>query len=187
MEGFIGVSITQRQSYHFSLAAIWGFPKIVVPLNHPFLIRFSIINHPFWGTLIFGNTHIDDFLVLKEKFVLTSLEQGKVHFMPWIFLLILQRWSLEVLKKDHLSPKRLNKNPLLDDTPLLKKWIVSHKPNEQNDGHLRRIPVKIMGFLIKSMISWMNLVGYPYDFNENFQTSNTWVVFKSSHHTIWNL
>ena len=22
------------------------------------LIRFSIINHPFWGTTIFGNTHI---------------------------------------------------------------------------------------------------------------------------------
>ena len=22
------------------------------------LIRFSIIYHPFWGTLIFGNTHI---------------------------------------------------------------------------------------------------------------------------------
>ena len=22
------------------------------------LIRFSTINHPFWGTIIFGNTHI---------------------------------------------------------------------------------------------------------------------------------
>ena len=28
---------------------IWVFPKIVVPPNHPFLIGFSIINHPFWG------------------------------------------------------------------------------------------------------------------------------------------
>ena len=25
--------------------------------NHPFLIGFSIINHPFWGTTIFGNIH----------------------------------------------------------------------------------------------------------------------------------
>jgi len=25
--------------------------------NHPFLTGFSIINHPFWGTPIFGNTH----------------------------------------------------------------------------------------------------------------------------------
>ena len=34
------------------------FPKIGVPPNHPFLIGFSIINHPFWGpTPIFGNTH----------------------------------------------------------------------------------------------------------------------------------
>ena len=33
----------------------WMFPKIVVPPNHPFLIGFSSINHPFWGTHIFGN------------------------------------------------------------------------------------------------------------------------------------
>ena len=31
---------------------------MVVPPNHPFLIGLSIINHPFWGTPIFGNTHI---------------------------------------------------------------------------------------------------------------------------------
>ena len=37
---------------------IWMFPKIVVPPNHPILIGFSIINHPFWGTPIFGNIHI---------------------------------------------------------------------------------------------------------------------------------
>ena len=28
------------------------FPKIGVPPNHPILIGFSIINHPFWGTTI---------------------------------------------------------------------------------------------------------------------------------------
>jgi len=34
------------------------FPKIGVPPNH-LRIRFSLINHPFWGpTPIFGNTHI---------------------------------------------------------------------------------------------------------------------------------
>ena len=38
---------------------IWMFPKIVVRPNHPILIGFSIINHPFWGTPIFGNTHTD--------------------------------------------------------------------------------------------------------------------------------
>ena len=29
------------------------FPKIGVPPNHPFLIGFSITNHPFWGIPIF--------------------------------------------------------------------------------------------------------------------------------------
>ena len=41
-----------------NFTGIWMFPKIVVPPNHPFLIGFSIINHPFWGTPIFGNTLI---------------------------------------------------------------------------------------------------------------------------------
>jgi len=38
--------------------AIWMFPKILGTLKSSILIGFSIINHPFWGTTIFGNTHI---------------------------------------------------------------------------------------------------------------------------------
>ena len=35
---------------------LWMFPKIVgVPSKSSILIRFSIINHPFWGTPILGN------------------------------------------------------------------------------------------------------------------------------------
>ena len=43
------------ESFHLS---IWVFPKIVVPPKSSILIGFSIINHPFWGTTILGNTHI---------------------------------------------------------------------------------------------------------------------------------
>ena len=43
-------------------ASIWVFPKIGVfyPPNHPFYCNrvFHEINHPFWGTIICGNTHI---------------------------------------------------------------------------------------------------------------------------------
>ena len=35
-----------------------GVSEMVVPPNHPFLIGISILNHPFWGTTIFGNIHI---------------------------------------------------------------------------------------------------------------------------------
>ena len=31
----------------------------MVPPNHPFLIGFSIIHHPFWDSPIFGNTQIE--------------------------------------------------------------------------------------------------------------------------------
>ena len=46
---------------------IWVFPKIGVPPNHPFLIGFSIINHPFWAIPIFGNTHlgVNNFLTFQ--------------------------------------------------------------------------------------------------------------------------
>ena len=33
------------------------------PKSSIILIGFSIINHPFWGTPIFGNTHIDQLIL----------------------------------------------------------------------------------------------------------------------------
>ena len=37
----------------------WMFPKIVgFPPKSSILIGVSIINHPFWGTPIFGNTYV---------------------------------------------------------------------------------------------------------------------------------
>ena len=38
---------------------MWVFPKIVGTPKSSILIGFSIINHPFWGSSIFGNTHVD--------------------------------------------------------------------------------------------------------------------------------
>ena len=43
--------------------SIWIFPKIVgFPPKSSILIGFSIINHPFGGTPIFGNTHISQWI-----------------------------------------------------------------------------------------------------------------------------
>jgi len=39
---------------HMDVSENWG----TVPPKSSILIGFSVINHPFWGTLIFGNTHI---------------------------------------------------------------------------------------------------------------------------------
>ena len=38
--------------------SIWVLPKIIGTPKSSILIGFSIINHPFWGTPIFGNIHI---------------------------------------------------------------------------------------------------------------------------------
>ena len=49
----------QQQAYQYieCVGMIRMFPKIVVPPKSSILIGFSIINHPFWGTPIFGNTY----------------------------------------------------------------------------------------------------------------------------------
>ena len=38
---------------HVGVSVNFGTPR-----SSLFIIGFSIINHPFWGTTIFGNTHV---------------------------------------------------------------------------------------------------------------------------------
>ena len=52
--GQVGLTITLRVDLGVSKNN--GTPKSSI------LIEFSTINHPFWGTLIFGNTHLVFFL-----------------------------------------------------------------------------------------------------------------------------
>ena len=54
-----GIPIGGVASNHLTtLQLIRVFPKMVgFPPKSSILIGFSIINHPFWGTPIFGNTH----------------------------------------------------------------------------------------------------------------------------------
>ena len=51
---------------HMDVSKNSGTPKSSI------LTRFSIINHPFWGTLIFGNTHMYIYrLLLHLLFIVT--------------------------------------------------------------------------------------------------------------------
>jgi len=49
------------------------FPKIGgFPPKSSILIGFSMLNHPFWGTLIFGNTHIGPYSCFSKKQVIAE-------------------------------------------------------------------------------------------------------------------
>ena len=67
---------------------IWVFPKMVVPPKSYILIGFSIINHPFWGTSIFGNTHMnlsksqDDQCFSWSSQHENSLPKGQIPSIP---------------------------------------------------------------------------------------------------------
>ncbi len=56
---------------------IWDVSKnrVFYLPNHPILIGFSIINHPFWGTPIFGNTHINE--TISDSVKLSVLATGE--------------------------------------------------------------------------------------------------------------
>ena len=67
---------------------IWGFPKMVVPPKSSILIQFSIINHPFWGTPIFGNTHISPlgllwFIVIADSSIYTGIHIDLNLYTNW--------------------------------------------------------------------------------------------------------
>ena len=48
--------LEQRLVPYSNRVYMWVFPKIT---KSSISIGFSIVNHPFWGTPIFGNTHIN--------------------------------------------------------------------------------------------------------------------------------
>ena len=49
------------QGYYMDVSKNSGTPRSSI------LIGFSIINHPFWGTPIFGNTHIGTFIKIQVE------------------------------------------------------------------------------------------------------------------------
>ena len=70
------ISLSHRYVY-FSM-----FPKIVaVPPKSSILIGFSIINYPFWGTPIFGNTHLFTYVYIYI-YTHTWIPQESDFFLP---------------------------------------------------------------------------------------------------------
>ena len=63
-----------------TIFSMWVFPKIGVGHpNHPMFNRiFHYFHHPFWGTIIFGNTHVAN----HQRFVSVTRKKGK---LPAVF------------------------------------------------------------------------------------------------------
>ena len=58
---------------------IWMFPKVVVPPNHPSLIGFSIIKHPFWGTPNFWKHPYSDYYISPK--IKSPVETGGLWYL----------------------------------------------------------------------------------------------------------
>ena len=68
-------------SWKTSLSFCWymGVSKNKGTPKSSILIRCSIINHSFWGTLIFGNTHM--YMICFERLVFSQCTHTNIHTM----------------------------------------------------------------------------------------------------------
>ena len=74
-------------------------PEMEVPLKHPFIDWFSIINHPFWSIPIYGNPHIYIFHVYWLCHI--PVFQPKISMFK------------RVPRIQYPPPKKTSKNPTL--------------------------------------------------------------------------
>ena len=75
------------------------FPKIgVFPPKSSILIGIPIINHPFWGTTIFGNTHIYNYIFMCVYIYICVCG-------PFLNTRFVSQCSLLVMKTRHLFEK----------------------------------------------------------------------------------
>ena len=78
-------SVCPLSSYCMSISPlfIWRFPEIGVPPNHPFIDGFSSMNHPFWGSPIYGSPQTPSFVILHHVFLNPQqVLMGKVGGCP---------------------------------------------------------------------------------------------------------
>jgi hypothetical protein len=54
----------------------WRVPTIGIPPNHPFVDGFSLINHPFLDTPIYGNPHIISMSEITSSMTTTATRLG---------------------------------------------------------------------------------------------------------------
>ena len=101
-----------------------GFPKMVgFPPKSSFLIGFSIINHPLWGTPIFGNTNFLFANNYNNWCIFNPLLLGGIFF---------ERDGLFSLRFGHLfpSPRRKNPPPKNKPTRTDQRWFSRHGQGE---------------------------------------------------------
>ena len=82
---------------------IWVFPKIVGTPKSSILIGFSIINHPFWGTPIFGNTHIYIYHICIYLHLMVGFPSGWRWKLSHFALITM--WSLLIINWPPSFPK----------------------------------------------------------------------------------
>ena len=95
---FLGIYV-KISGWYIGVSKNRGTPKSSI------LIGFSIINHPFWGTPIFGNTHIciynnfGNLFLLKEKTGESNSRNFSSTLLLFVFLHFNYSW-VSILPKD---------------------------------------------------------------------------------------
>ena len=131
----------------------WRFPKIGVPPNHPILIGFALLNHPFGGTPVYGNPQICKRAV-SQKFLSFYVGEQRPQIMCGCIAVCGSTLVL-VMSQGILCNKRSRKTRDLFFTVLLPVSTVratSHHMGSQKEYH----PVTGAGSWPNWFISWFS-------------------------------
>ena len=117
---FCSIQQEYLSSLEWSNIFTWVFPKIGVPIiNHPLKNRvFHYFHHPFWGTPIFGNTHIQHIYIHPKPSFTTHrrLESSHDEADPpdrgLGFWICLKKIKNQLIFSKHLVNKHKNSSSL---------------------------------------------------------------------------
>ncbi len=128
------IHYNRNNNSHFN---IWVFPKIGEkhPPNHPFVHRvFHYFHHPFWGTNIFGNTHISTpfflsfsrevGLKLKHLNTLEHIPKTCRPFFFWWLRLPFNRYRFQGVGKPLLAQHPETSVALYWPKKKIAQWII---------------------------------------------------------------
>ena len=132
------------------------------------LIGFSIINHPFWGTTIFGNTHIaSDLCCDAFQTVLWGLQKRSLHWVSLISFRFHVLWvsPVEAIGCSIQTSISLQGNP--------NKIFTSHKPQPSWPNHATVLMLTSVLSLDGTLMVFLVLV----DFSSRLTKRIWWTLF----------
>ena len=165
-----GASNTRAQHEDSSGNLEWRFPKIGVPPNHPFFFGLSTMNYLFWGTPMYGNTHILKIQILPSKnrsyhkqflFLGTSTIIPGIRVKHWHPIRGIQgRSACHKTAGDHSNPSKFLSLSIMVSPFLTTSYLVQINQPAETSKHMLMLKSSNNASLFSIQHQLMNIQGF---------------------------